>query len=197
MVRKKPNKHICHVCHDEEEKGCCSDEIFVTVHDLKRISKKTGLDVDKIAKYKKPKKDLLELWRDNDDLKGFLLKDKLLIMKGKDHDCLFLGDDGCEIFNIRPGVCRMFPFWFDEAKNGKLSLRIDLSESYRDDWCLICKHNYYEKNMDRALEDAEETYEGLLKYATKYKKELDQYKKYNKDLDKGMKPSEIIAKYKI
>jgi len=196
-MRQKPKKHICHVCHDEEEKGCCSDEIFATVHDILRIAKKTGCDIDTIAKFKKPKKDLYELWSDNEDLKGFMIDKKLLIIPGKDGECKFLGENGCEIFDFRPGVCRMFPFWFDEDKNGNISIRIDLSESYEDDWCLICKHNFYEKDLTRALEDAGETEKSLTDFAKKYKKELDLYKKYNKDLLKGMKPSEIVVKYKI
>jgi len=195
-MRKKPKKHICHVCHDEEENGCCSDEIFVTVHDLLRIAKRTGIHIDKLALFKKPKKDLYELWVDNEDLSGYMIKDKMLIMKGKDEDCKFLGDKGCRIFGFRPGVCRMFPFWFD-VKKGKLSLRLDLSEDYEDDWCLICRNNYHESDLKRAFEDAEETEKGLMKFAKMYKKELDLYKRYAPLLAKGAKPSDIVVRFKI
>lgn len=75
---------------------CCSGNREVTVGDIKRIAKATGLNPRQFADLK--------------DDKG------LFRLKSADGVCLFLRDDSsCELHKkgVKPLFCRMYPFKFD------------------------------------------------------------------------------------
>jgi len=41
----------------------------------------------------------------------------LLELPKRDHDCIFLKDNKCSIYPVRPKQCRTFPWWKDNLKS--------------------------------------------------------------------------------
>lgn len=35
-------------------------------------------------------------------------------------DCIFLKNKKCSIYNVRPNICRMYPYWAINLKDGKI-----------------------------------------------------------------------------
>jgi len=71
-------------------------------------------DVTKISKYLKISRD--EFWKNYTTVEGkkIYLKDN----PDKD-DCIFLKDDKCSVYPVRPIQCRTFPFWPQNLKSEK------------------------------------------------------------------------------
>ena len=41
-------------------------------------------------------------------------------LKDPEHDCCFLKDKSCSVYDFRPTQCRTWPFWPENMHNGKL-----------------------------------------------------------------------------
>jgi len=57
-----------------------------------------------------------------------LLNGKYYILglnKNKDNSCVYLKDNKCKIYNVRPNICKIFPFTFNIESN-KLKIQINL-----------------------------------------------------------------------
>ena len=202
----------CAACH-RIGSGCCSDEIFMTLHDVLRVSQKTNIPVDDLVVFKKVSEDLSEANEDGvfeelyEDGKILMLKqphqDRYDELEAQDVDfeegddygaCRFLNKEGCSIFDQRPRVCRLMPLWYEKDKNGEIKIFLDEETDPEKEFCLICKDN--SGNLQGALKDLDEDLEDLKKYAKEYDEELEVYKKYKHHLGKK-KPSEIIKDYDI
>lgn len=38
--------------------------------------------------------------------------------------CVFLKEDWCQIYSLRPLVCRFYPFWLEKREDGNLSFKV-------------------------------------------------------------------------
>lgn len=125
--------NYCKRC--KKEVHCCIFDnlgfTFVGLADAKRIKSKTKFDYCDFLDYSPlPKKTLKILKNDDPSLEGYLRfteLDKegrlLRLKKKKDNRCIFLNDmKRCEIYDIRPNICRIYPFWAMKLLNGKIKI---------------------------------------------------------------------------
>ncbi len=126
------NKY-CKAC--KKEVHCCifknnSGFTFVGIKDAKRIKDKTKKEYNEFLDYSPlPEKLIAELKCDDPSLEGALrhsqLNNKRLLRLKikKDGRCIFLDDSGkCQIYIIRPNVCKIFPFWAMRLENKKIKV---------------------------------------------------------------------------
>lgn len=73
--------------------------------------------------------------------RGFVHKiDHGLSLKEKENgDCIFLEENKCSIYAVRPGKCRSYPFWFENLR----------SPEAWSDACRTCEGIGQGKNYDR------------------------------------------------
>jgi Fe-S-cluster containining protein len=116
-------KKHCKTC--SPKKHCCifKENIgftFFSLSNAKEIKKKIKKDYSFFLDYSPLPKKTIKLLKEGDPaLEGYLrysLLDKmgrLLRLKTKrDGRCIFLNDDKkCEIYDIRPNICKIYPFW--------------------------------------------------------------------------------------
>jgi len=122
---KKCRKNV-HCCIFKDNLGFT----FVGLDDAKTIKKKTGKDYGYFLNYSKfPKRLVYMLMHDDPSLEGKLrfsqLRDKRLLRlkTKKDGKCIFLNDKGrCDIYSIRPNICKIYPFWEIRLMDGKLKI---------------------------------------------------------------------------
>lgn len=185
--------HVCYHCA-KGKLGCtdCCTSPFIeedpgfwlTLSDVARIVKKTGKNPDEFCK-------LVEM-KDNEDDDGdvdekygelLYLGDKVLFMKGKDNKCFFLTEKGCSIFNQRPMMCRIHPFWFKE-EDGKIKITIEHEDELHDDDCYLTKTNYKEEDVEKLLNHMGENGTGMMSCIKQYIREMELHNKKKHDLDK-------------
>lgn len=129
---------------------CCIGEYgtFVTLGDIKRISKFTKLTPDKFAKYDdicSDPEEQKELMKEHDH-SYFEYTDKGRVPQLKSNkkgECIFFKDKKCEIYSVRPLICRIFPIGFRKEKDGT---RIFIEEE--DKYCKITKKNSLNHILD-------------------------------------------------
>jgi len=101
---------------------CCkfdtSGFVFIGIKDAVKISSKFNLKYKDFLEFKQlPAKTRYLLSRSPKHSEGYLrfkqlVKGKLLVLKTrKNNDCIFY-DDGCKIYDSRPLICRIYPYWF-------------------------------------------------------------------------------------
>lgn len=137
------NDHICARCA-AREKGCmdCCTEPFLdgdngfylTFSDISRISKHTGLAPDKFCMINHVDKETIEQNPDDYCLE-LHSGNKWIGMNGQGR-CMFLGKEGCTIFEARPMICRIHPFWF-EMVGGSFKLTLDRSPGPDRRLCIV------------------------------------------------------------
>src|SRR3989344_7972748 len=127
-------KYDCKNC--KRDVHCCifmtpSQFAFVGLKHAKLIKKKINKDYDQFLDYSPLPKNAVKALKDCDlCLEGALRysqlddKNQLLRLKArKDKRCIFLNDSGkCGIYDVRPNICRIFPFWAIRLNNGKLKI---------------------------------------------------------------------------
>lgn len=114
---------------------CCifkgkSEFAFVSAKDAKKIKRAIKKEYDYFLDYSPfPKKIINELKNEDPTLEGALrlsqLKDnRILRLKSKkDRRCIFLNDyEKCDIYQIRPNICRIYPFWAIKLNNKKIKI---------------------------------------------------------------------------
>jgi len=85
---------------------CCGDtehkvrSVLLLKPEADRISEKTLLDIDKFAEEIKGREPYVRQMR-----------------KTEDGKCVFLKDDSCSIYQIRPLICRFYPFQLKNLGN--------------------------------------------------------------------------------
>lgn len=103
---------------------------FVGLNDAKRINRMTKKGYDEFLDYSKlPKKIIDELKNSDPSLEGALRysqldENKILrLLQKKDKRCIFLDDEGkCEIYAIRPNICKIYPYWAMRLTDGKIKV---------------------------------------------------------------------------
>ncbi len=185
------------------EQDCCSGKgyvgAFVTLHDIKRIMKNTGLEASEFSYFGvdpllDPDKDNLEWTNLHIESKGkihsFSQKNKMLMLKlkkGKRNKCIFLTVNGCSVFDARPLFCRIYPFWFRNTRKG-IEL-FAMSNSTANDHCLVCSNM---KDDKHGMEIMGETRRDLVKCARQMLKEVKIYNKYKAELFQGLNIDEAV-----
>jgi Fe-S-cluster containining protein len=182
----------CKVC--KKDVHCCifkkdTGFTYVGIKDAEKIKKRIKKDYSYFLDYSPlPKKILTALKNDDPVLEGSLRfsqldKEKriLRLKTKKDGRCIFLNDNGrCDIYSIRPNICKIFPFWAIRLTNGKLKV-IEHDIAPR---CLIIKSlNKKDKDIEKALPKKEisrikKIAKDIVKEKTKYKKDIRCFAKY-------------------
>ena len=145
-------EQICKNCRKDVH--CCifkdSDGFtFVGINDAKRIKKTIEKDYKEFLDYSPlSKKTIKELKEDDPLVEGGMRcaqldKDRILRLKTKkDKRCIFLNDGGnCDIYSVRPNICRIYPYWAIKLDNKQLKV-IPHDNPSR---CMIVK----KKNVDK------------------------------------------------
>lgn len=156
---------------------------WLTLVDIARIVKKTGLNLDEFCKIVDFSDD--EGGEDDgsvDEKYGEMVffGDKVILMKGN-RKCSFLKENGCSIFDIRPKMCRIFPFWFKE-KDGRIKITLE-EEKTEEDECLLTKENGG-RDMLHLLELMGETEESMKKCIKEFIEEMKLHSKFKNQLEK-------------
>jgi len=149
--------------------------------DIAKIVKKTKLNPEEFCK-------IVDFSEDEEEEEGFVdekygemvfFGDKVILMKGNGK-CFFLKEDGCSIFDIRPRMCRIFPFWFNE-ENGKIKITME-EEDFEGDECLLTKEsNGHDINSFLSrMGETEETMKNCIK---EFIKEIELHSKFKNQLE--------------
>ena len=93
----------CNACCTEREPG--SNLVLVSPKEVRVIMAGTGLSFDEIAE---PYPDTI---REGDREYTFAWA-----LKREGGRCMFLGLDTCSIYEVRPWICRTYPFMLDQGK---------------------------------------------------------------------------------
>jgi Fe-S-cluster containining protein len=155
---KKFEKH-CKGCRKDAH--CCifkkTGFTFISPKDAKNIKQKINKDYSYFLDYSPLSKKVVDVLRDCDPaLEGrmrYLQLDKknriLRLKTKKDGRCIFLGNDGkCEIYSIRPNICRIFPFWAMRL----ISRKIKVIEHDNKPRCkAICSISKIKDDVEKAI----------------------------------------------
>lgn len=178
------NKH-CKKC--PKNVHCCifkqnSGFTFVGIKDAKIIKSHTKKPYNFFLNYSPMSKRVVNYLKNDDPvLEGSLRysqlenKNRILRLKTKqDGRCIFLNDKNlCDIYNIRPNICRIFPFWAMKLINGKIKvIPHDVEPGCKVINLLIER----EEDIDKILSKAEKN---KLKRIFKQIKQEDKYYKKN------------------
>lgn len=151
---------------------------FLAPSDAKKIKRKIKKDYEYFIDYTPlPKKVIDDLKNDDPSLEGRLRfsqldKNKILRLKTKkDKRCIFLNNNGkCEIYSVRPNICRIFPYWAIRLNNKKLKIIAhDLNPKCR---IIISNSKIDEKQIKNVFKKIE-------KESLSYKKDIKKFVKKN------------------
>jgi len=173
-------KKICLQC--PKKVHCCKFDnpgfVFIGIKDALKIRKRYNLrykDFLEFRKFSKKKISLLarsEEYNESHMRLKQLRKDHLLVLKTKKNkDCIFF-DKGCKIYQYRPLICRIYPYWFFLGEKRHI---------ISHDGCSGCKILKHDKGLAVLKKDELKQLIGLSK---KIQAE-DRY--YRKNIDKFVK----------
>jgi Fe-S-cluster containining protein len=105
----------------------------------------------------------------------FLIINRILRIKKIDGRCFFLTDGKCEIYFIRPKICRIYPYWCVKLINGRVKI---IAHDFPCS-CDIC-------NVDSLSKDADKENDAFMKafilyQSGKFEKALTAFKNLKKD----------------
>lgn len=93
--------------------------VFIGIKDAENIRKRFNLKYDDFLQWKPFSKKTISLLKKSQKYsEGFmrqkqLRKNHLLILKKKKNkDCIFFDKNKCSIYQFRPLICRIYPYWF-------------------------------------------------------------------------------------
>lgn len=176
-------KNTCKNCPNNSH--CCifnkqSGFTFLTIKDAKRIKKQTKKEYSEFLDYSPLSKKVLNYLKNDDPANEGTLrlsqldKNRILRLKTKNNGkCIFLNDQNrCEIYDIRPNICRIYPFWAIKLINGKLKvIEHDINSK-----CKIIK-SLKKKDIDNILSKNEQTkikklFKDIINENSSYKKNI-------------------------
>ena len=107
-MKQMDYSYICIKC-----RRCCIGEgvVFISAEEVRNICKFLGIQKEKfVKKY------------------CSFYKGRLILKSKPNKECIFLKEEGCQIYPVRPSQCRDFPFkWrYEGAENECLLLRLGL-----------------------------------------------------------------------
>jgi Fe-S-cluster containining protein len=174
---------VCARCASGEKgsKNCCvepfmdgSNGFGLTITDVARVAEHTGLEPEEFCSLNAVNKEEYE-----DDpstyFQPLVFDGKWLGMNGSGK-CRFLGERGCTIFEARPRICRIYPFWFDwdEAKKGRIKIVL---EEHDDDKSL-CALEHRGLPHGKMLESLNDSEENLADNIRVFMKEIELHRKW-------------------
>jgi len=172
------------------DEHCCVGEYatFLTFGDVKRISSFASLEPDYFCFYgpicsdNEGQKELLES-KDHSYFGYGSDGDILQLRAGKGGECIFLKDMKCSIYLARPLICKIFPIGFKKV-DGKVELFIEDEDSH----CAFTDI----KSVDKIHDCLGRTKEESLKLINQFLEEVEDYKKFSKNLIKY--PVSVVLK---
>ncbi len=177
---KKCKKNI-HCCIFKNNSGFT----FIGIKDAERIKKTIKKDYSYFLDYSPlPKKIISAIKKDESYLEGALRysqidKKKILRLKTKKQGrCIFLNDKGkCDIYSIRPNICRIYPFWVIRLNNGKLKvIEHDINSGCSVIKSLNKKHTDLEKTLSKKeIKDIKKVVKDIEKENLFYKKNIKRF----------------------
>lgn len=177
-----------HCCVFEKNKGF----VFVGIKDAEKIRKKTKHDYSYFLDYSSLPKSVVNILRTDDklaeggvrysqlDKNGSLLR----LKKQKNGKCIFLNQKKlCEIYSIRPNICRIYPYWAIKLINGKIKIIPHDFESK----CKLIKTNLKkQKDIEQIINKKE-----AAEIKRTFKKIIEEDKYYKKNINKFVKNSDF------
>jgi Fe-S-cluster containining protein len=178
-----------HCCIFKKKEGFA----FVSIKNAEEIKQKTGKKYTEFLDYSPlPKKIVDAMQHEDFYLEGAMRiklldqNNRLLRLKIKENEhCIFLNDKRrCAIYNIRPHICRIYPFWTIKLLSGKLKV-IKHDENPK---CGIIKElqkmsgdkTDFEKALkNKQVKEIKEIMKNIEKENIHYKKNIDQFVKIN------------------
>ncbi len=160
-----------------EKNHCCIQGFaFVGINDAKKIMKFTGKNYSEFLDFSKlSKKVIKSLKNDDPALEGalrysILADDKILRIKKKKGKCYFLKNGKCEIYEVRPKICKIYPYWCVKLINGKI--KVIEHDSYSP--CIICNVDSITKSKEKEIK---KIFNEILKEIKSYKKNIKKFVK--------------------
>lgn len=179
---------ICQKCNSKMYGAldCCTSPFvnypgfLITLSDVNRIIKNTHFKINDFAKIVHVKEDDMAE-PNNNYFKDLGFNNNFLYMNGIGK-CPFRKQRGCVIYEHRPMMCRLFPFWFKKNKNKEFSIIVEWGSGANDENCLICKKHYKSEDINFLLSLIGETKESMIEYIKKFNEEIKIHKKLKYEL---------------
>lgn len=129
----EPAQDVCLRCANTKTlQGCCKvlgdtkNQLPVTMADIRRVSKYLGIPYNEVAELEVPAFEMLDNVPTSRRLFALSMSydTKFRLKLDKDQQCVFLDDgEGCTLGDLKPLVCRVFPFWPDD-RTGHMTLAL-------------------------------------------------------------------------
>ena len=113
----------------------------MTFKECELIKGKLKLDMNEICEFKEIPATELRKYSGR-DFYIWAVNNKVLQIRKIDGRCIFLKNNKCEIYPIRPYVCRLFPFWFDENGEPIFSVGREICPIGDDELIMYMSKNY-------------------------------------------------------
>ena len=188
---------ICQKCNNKMFGAidCCTSPFvnypgfLITLSDVNRIIKNTKYKIEDFAKIIKIEdKDM------TNDVENYFkdlgFDNNFLYLYGE-KKCPFKRKRGCVIYENRPMMCRLFPFWFKKNKNGEFEIIVEWGENAKEENCLICRKYHKSNDIKFLLSLIGETKESMLEHIKKFNEEIKIHKKLKYEL-KNKKIKKVI-----
>ncbi|MFA5333682.1 MAG: YkgJ family cysteine cluster protein [Candidatus Nanoarchaeia archaeon] len=181
---------LCQKCNNKMYGSidCCTSPFInypgflITLSDVNRIIKNTKYEIDDFSKIIKVEDDDMKKESDN-YFKDLGFNNKFLYMYGTGK-CPFKRKSGCMIYEYRPMMCRLFPFWFKKNRNGEFEIIVEWGSDAKSEKCLICKKYYKSSDIEFLLGLIEETKKSMLETIKKFNEEIKIHKKLKYEIEK-------------
>lgn len=182
-------KKYCEKC--KEDVHCCIFKkggfVFVGISDAKNIKNKIKKNYNEFLDYSSLSKKTIELLKKDDPMsEGFLRfsqidkNGRILRLKKKRGKCIFLNEFGiCDIYDVRPNICKIYPFWAIELLNKKIMI----TSHGEKPTCKAIKNIKMQKDIKNLLDKKEikeitDIYLNIKKENKEYKKNINNFKSY-------------------
>lgn len=178
-------KKYCSICAPKTH--CCTFDhnagfTFVGIQDAKKIQKETKKEYTDFLDFSPlPKATLRLLKKEDPALEGALRysqldnKNRILrLKKQKDGKCIFLKNKKCSIYQFRPKICRIYPYWAMRLLDNSLKI-IEHDTTKR---CPIIQAD--EQILKKQSEELKKIFTEIERETVHYQKEI---KKFVKKLD--------------
>ena len=183
---------ICKECANKKMSciDCCTSPFtekdpgfWLTFSDIARIVKKTGMKPEEFCRLTEVDEETGDD-KEADEKYGELMYvgEKVILMSGGNRKCTFLGSKGCRIFDARPKMCRIFPFWFKE-EDKEIKITIEHEDTKEEDECFLTKSNYKNGDLKYLLNLMNETEQDMKQCIKEYIEEMKLHDKYKNQLE--------------
>lgn len=170
-------QQYCRQC----EANCCKNwTIFTTIADIKRIADFTGQNIVEFAEFSKIPDWEVKYYSKKIKFHFYNLAKSGFILQLKKHNnhCLFLHGNKCQIYKVRPYICRLYHFWFLRKRN---CFEIITCIGYKN-VCIIPENvlnSYLKENEQNLIFMVRKYYQEIQDYKARIKSFVKKYFKGN------------------